>query len=134
MASPRLPRGGRSARSSASSSPISSTARAEESDPEDVRALLRVYHERTRDELERLGGTVEKFIGDAVVAVFGAPVAHEDDAPDRGRSSPPLGERARRRGEAGESETQLELARAFYCKVGATAYLAEADAILAAAG
>ncbi len=61
---------------------VGSTARAEESDPEDVRALLRVYHERARDELERLGGTVEKFIGDAVVAVFGAPVAHEDD-PER---------------------------------------------------
>jgi class 3 adenylate cyclase/tetratricopeptide (TPR) repeat protein len=61
---------------------VGSTARAEESDPEDVRALLRVYHERTRHELERIGGTVEKFIGDAVVAVFGAPVAHEDD-PER---------------------------------------------------
>jgi class 3 adenylate cyclase/tetratricopeptide (TPR) repeat protein len=59
---------------------VGSTARAEESDPEDVRALLRVYHERARDELERFGGTVEKFIGDAVVAVFGAPIAHEDDA------------------------------------------------------
>ena len=44
--------------------------------------LLRVYHERARDELEGFGGTVEKFIGDAVVAVFGAPVAHEDD-PER---------------------------------------------------
>ena len=61
---------------------VGSTARAEESDPEDVRALLRVYHDRARDELERRGGTVEKFIGDAVVAVFGAPVAHEDD-PER---------------------------------------------------
>ena len=61
---------------------MGSTARAEESDPEDVRSLLRVYHERARDELERRGGTVEKFIGDAVVAVFGAPVAHEDD-PER---------------------------------------------------
>jgi class 3 adenylate cyclase/tetratricopeptide (TPR) repeat protein len=59
---------------------VGSTARAESSDPEDVRALLRVYHERAREELERHGGTVEKFIGDAVVAVFGAPVAHEDDA------------------------------------------------------
>jgi class 3 adenylate cyclase len=59
---------------------VGSTARAEESDPEDVRALLRAYHERARDELERFGGTVEKFIGDAVVAVFGAPVSHEDDA------------------------------------------------------
>jgi class 3 adenylate cyclase/tetratricopeptide (TPR) repeat protein len=62
---------------------VGSTARAESSDPEDVRALLRVYHERARDELESFGGTVEKFIGDAVVAVFGAPVAHEDD-PERG--------------------------------------------------
>ncbi|MGH3132593.1 MAG: AAA family ATPase [Gaiellaceae bacterium] len=61
---------------------VGSTARAESSDPEDVRALLRVYHERAREVLERFGGTVEKFIGDAVVAVFGAPVAHEDD-PER---------------------------------------------------
>jgi len=61
---------------------VGSTARAESSDPEDVRALLRVYHERARDELESFGGTVEKFIGDAVVAVFGAPVSHEDD-PER---------------------------------------------------
>jgi len=51
-------------------------------DPEDVRALLSHYHERVRAELERFGGTVEKFIGDAVVALFGAPVAHEDD-PER---------------------------------------------------
>jgi len=61
---------------------VGSTSRAETSDPEDVRALLRVYHERARDELVSFGGTVEKFIGDAVVAVFGAPVAHEDD-PER---------------------------------------------------
>jgi class 3 adenylate cyclase/tetratricopeptide (TPR) repeat protein len=58
------------------------TARAETLDPEDVRGLLRPYHERGRVELERFGGTVEKFIGDAVMAVFGAPVAHEDD-PER---------------------------------------------------
>ncbi len=58
------------------------TARAEHMDPEDVRGLLRPYHERVRAELERFGGTVEKFIGDAVMAVFGAPIAHEDD-PER---------------------------------------------------
>ena len=58
------------------------TARAERMDPEDVRALLRPYHGRVRAELERFGGTVEKFIGDAVMAVFGAPIAHEDD-PER---------------------------------------------------
>src|SRR5215211_4403912 len=58
------------------------TARAETMDPEDVEAILRPYHERLRGELERFGGTVEKFIGDAVMAVFGAPQAHEDD-PER---------------------------------------------------
>ncbi len=56
------------------------TARAEQLDPEDVRNLLAPYHARVRDELERHGGTLEKFIGDAVMAVFGAPAAHEDDA------------------------------------------------------
>src|ERR671914_2122456 len=58
------------------------TSQSEAMDPEDVRALLAPYWERLRDELERFGGTVEKFIGDAVVALFGAPVAHEDD-PER---------------------------------------------------
>jgi predicted ATPase/class 3 adenylate cyclase len=61
---------------------VGSTARAETMDPEDVRAMLAPYYARLRGELERFGGTVEKFIGDAVVAVFGAPVAHEDD-PER---------------------------------------------------
>jgi class 3 adenylate cyclase len=61
---------------------VGSTARAEGADPEDVRALLSAYHERVRRELERFGGTVEKFIGDAVMALFGAPSAHEDD-PER---------------------------------------------------
>ena len=51
-------------------------------DPEDVRALLSPYYARLRTELERFGGTVEKFIGDAVMALFGAPVTHEDD-PER---------------------------------------------------
>ncbi len=64
------------------------TERSESMDPEDVRSVLRGYHERLRSELERFGGTVEKFIGDAVVAVFGAPVVHEEprrlhDQPDR---------------------------------------------------
>ena len=59
---------------------VGSTARAERLDPEDVREQLSSYHARVRSELERHGGTVEKFIGDAVVAVFGAPLVHEDDA------------------------------------------------------
>src|SRR5215211_4381174 len=58
------------------------TSRAEQMDPEDVRAVLEPYHVRLRTELERRGGTVEKFIGDAVMALFGAPTAHEDD-PER---------------------------------------------------
>ena len=61
---------------------VGSTAQAERMDPEDVRALLSRYHELVSAELERFGGTVEKFIGDAVMALFGAPVAHEDD-PER---------------------------------------------------
>jgi hypothetical protein len=58
------------------------TRRAEQLDPEDVSAFLSPYHERVRSELERHGRTVEKFIGDAVMALFGAPIAHEDD-PER---------------------------------------------------
>jgi class 3 adenylate cyclase/tetratricopeptide (TPR) repeat protein len=58
------------------------TSRAEQLDPEDVAAELGRYHARVREELERHGGTVEKFIGDAAMAIFGAPVAHEDD-PER---------------------------------------------------
>jgi class 3 adenylate cyclase/tetratricopeptide (TPR) repeat protein len=61
---------------------VSFTRRAEQLDPEDVEDLLAPYHERLRYELERWGGTVEKFIGDAVMALFGAPVTREDD-PER---------------------------------------------------
>jgi class 3 adenylate cyclase len=61
---------------------VSFTSRAEQMDPEDVRALLSPFYMRLRTELERFGGTVEKFIGDAVMALFGAPVTHEDD-PER---------------------------------------------------
>jgi class 3 adenylate cyclase/tetratricopeptide (TPR) repeat protein len=58
------------------------TSQSERLDPEEVRALLQPYHASVRRHLERFGGTVEKFIGDAVMALFGAPVAHEDD-PER---------------------------------------------------
>ena len=63
------------------------TSRSEQLDPEDVRAMLAPYHATSRSELERYGGTVEKFIGDAVMALFGAPVAHEDD-PERAVAQP----------------------------------------------
>ena len=56
------------------------TASSDSADPEDVRAKIRPYHRMLRTEIEAYGGTVEKFIGDAVMAVFGAPLAHEDDA------------------------------------------------------
>src|SRR5207247_247553 len=59
-----------------------STELAARTDPEDLRAVLRPFFEAMVEEIDRFGGTVEKFIGDAVVAVFGAPVAHEDD-PER---------------------------------------------------
>jgi len=58
------------------------TSRAERMDPEDLRSILDPYYRRLRAELEAHGGTVEKFIGDAVMGVFGAPVAHGDD-PER---------------------------------------------------
>jgi len=57
-----------------------STELGERLDPEALRALLHRYFERMRSIVERHGGTVEKFIGDAVMAVFGVPVLHEDDA------------------------------------------------------
>jgi class 3 adenylate cyclase/tetratricopeptide (TPR) repeat protein len=59
---------------------VDSTAHAEESDPEDVRERLQLFFETFRTQVERFGGVVEKFIGDAAVAVFGAPLAHGDDA------------------------------------------------------
>ncbi len=58
------------------------TAESDEADPEDVRARLVPYHQKVREEIERYDGTVEKLIGDGVMAVFGVPTAHEDD-PER---------------------------------------------------
>ena len=57
-----------------------STELGERLDPEALRSLLARYFERMKSIVERHGGSVEKFIGDAVMAVFGVPVVHEDDA------------------------------------------------------
>jgi len=57
-----------------------STALGESTDPEALRALLARYFERMKGIVESHGGSVEKFIGDAVMAVFGVPAVHEDDA------------------------------------------------------
>ena len=59
---------------------VGSTALGEQTDPEALRALLGRYFERMSGIVESHGGTVEKFIGDAVMAVFGVPAVHEDDA------------------------------------------------------
>src|SRR4051812_10175478 len=61
---------------------VGSTARSENLDPEDVKSLVAPYHARVRGELEAHGGTFEKFSGDAILALFGTPRAHEDD-PER---------------------------------------------------
>src|SRR2546423_15175702 len=61
---------------------VGSTARSENLDPEDVKSLVAPYHARVRGELEAHGGTFAKFSGDAILALFGTPKAHEDD-PER---------------------------------------------------
>src|SRR5919197_2294065 len=58
------------------------TARSDKADPEDVKAALRPFHARIKHEIEVYGGTLDKFIGDAALGVFGSPVTHEDD-PER---------------------------------------------------
>ncbi|HEY8169750.1 MAG TPA: adenylate/guanylate cyclase domain-containing protein, partial [Candidatus Limnocylindria bacterium] len=70
-----------------------STALAEELDAEEVRELMAAYFDLAREEIEARGGTVEKFVGDAVMAAFGVPVAHEDDPPRALRSALAIHER-----------------------------------------
>ena len=59
---------------------VSSTALGERMDPESMRAVMTRYFDAMRDAIESHGGAVEKFIGDAVMAIFGVPTVHEDDA------------------------------------------------------
>src|SRR4029453_1061362 len=83
------------------------TARSDRADPEDVRAALRPYHALLRREIERFGGTVEKFIGDAGMAGFGAPAANEADAERAVRAALRITEAI---GELNEEHAGLELA------------------------
>src|SRR4051812_44842223 len=82
------------------------TARAEQLDPEDVRAILTPYHDCVRREIESFGGVVEKFIGDAIMAVFGAPTAFGDDAERAMRAALSVRDAIR---EMNEQDEQLDL-------------------------
>ncbi len=79
-----------------------STALGERIDPESLRRVMARYFETAKVIVERHGGTVEKFIGDAVMAVFGVPVVHEDDALRAVRAADEL------RGALGELNEELE--------------------------
>ena len=87
-----------------------STPLGEQLDPEALRGVWSRYHETARTVLERHGGTIEKFVGDAVLAVFGIPVVHEDDALRAVRAAVEL------RGELERLNDELE--RAFGVRIG----------------
>ncbi len=72
------------------------TQRSDRADPEDVRRILLPFHELAKEEIERFGGTLDKFIGDAAMGVFGAPIAHEDDAERAVRAALAIRERVSR--------------------------------------
>ena len=91
---------------------VGSTALAERNDPEVLKPILGGYFEEMRVAVERHGGLVEKFIGDAVVAVFGIPQAHEDDALRAVRAAVEMRERLASLG----AEAPVELA----CRIGLT--------------
>jgi class 3 adenylate cyclase len=78
------------------------TSRAEQLDPEDVRSMLSRFYARLRADLEAHGGSVDKFIGDAVMAVFGAPIAHGDDPERAVRAAMAIRQSVRQMSEADE--------------------------------
>jgi class 3 adenylate cyclase/tetratricopeptide (TPR) repeat protein len=98
------------------------TSRSDRADPEDVRDALSLYHSEARRRIEEHGGIVEKFAGDAVMAVFGAPLAHGDDA-----------ERAVRAG-LSVLESLEELNKAHDLDLAARAAVNTGDAVVAVAG
>src|SRR5437899_9209304 len=67
---------------------VESTALAETLDPEDLRAILSRFYNLVAAEVRRFGGTVEKYLGDAALAIFGLPDVHEDDAERAVRAAP----------------------------------------------
>jgi class 3 adenylate cyclase/tetratricopeptide (TPR) repeat protein len=87
-----------------------STSLGERLDPEAVRRVMTRYFDEMRAALERNGGTVEKFIGDAVMAVFGIPVAHEDDALRAVRAADEMGQALARLNQELEREHRVKLA------------------------
>ena len=91
---------------------VGSTTLAERHDPEVLRPLLQRYFEAARSAVERHGGRVEKFIGDAVVAVFGMPQIHEDDALRAVRAASEIRDRLTSFGEGASVE--------LVCRIGVT--------------
>jgi len=87
-----------------------STPLGEQLDPEALRGVWSRYHDTARAVLERHGGTIEKFVGDAVLGVFGIPVVHEDDALRAVRAAVEL------RGELARLNDELE--RAYGIRIG----------------
>jgi class 3 adenylate cyclase len=88
---------------------VESTARAEAGHPEDVRALMTDYFAAMKGEIEAEGGSVEKFVGDAVMAVFGVPTAHEDDAARAVRAAVRMLERLRTWNAARDPSERLDV-------------------------
>ena len=92
---------------------VGSTKLAEGTDPEEVDRLLRRYYALAREAIERYGGTIEKFIGDAVAALFGFPLAHEDDPERAVRAALDIVERVRLDGIGLQVRVAVETGEAF---------------------
>ena len=92
---------------------VGSTELAEGTDPEEVDRLLRRYYGLAREAIERYGGTIEKFIGDAVAALFGFPLAHEDDPERAVRAALDIVERVRSDGIGLQVRVAVETGDAF---------------------
>jgi class 3 adenylate cyclase len=88
---------------------VGSTARAETLHPEDVRALMTDYFGALAEEIEAESGTVEKYVGDAVMAVFGVPTAHEDDAVRAVRAARRMLERLERWNDGRDPSERLQI-------------------------